>query len=282
MLDREQRADRAQRSCSRFSVGMNTPEMNHSGSIVAWTIGWAASGEPITPETASRCRRTRSCRRGDAGHRGDRAGRDPDAVGELRDHEQQRRHDDRDRRRRERLAGDQHCRRHRGRAAALEHAGLAQAGDRDHQVGVAGDDDRHRQDAGHVERGQLDAVAVDDSCAAAEHAVEDDQQQDRKEEREEPGAGVAQARLEVVADLVGRAARAGRGRRPTGGRTAAATGGRRALPAAATARPAAWAPVASVDGGAGSDRSRYLTSQYMVRPLLPPGLAATPGCGSGT
>src|ERR1700689_634754 len=31
---------------------MNTPEMNHSGSIVAWTIGWAASGDPISPETA--------------------------------------------------------------------------------------------------------------------------------------------------------------------------------------------------------------------------------------
>ena len=36
----------------RLRSGMNTPEMNHSGSIVAWTIGCAASGEPIRPETA--------------------------------------------------------------------------------------------------------------------------------------------------------------------------------------------------------------------------------------
>ena len=31
---------------------MNTPEMKYSGSIVACTIGWAASGEPISPATA--------------------------------------------------------------------------------------------------------------------------------------------------------------------------------------------------------------------------------------
>jgi hypothetical protein len=36
----------------RLVVGMNTPERNHSGSVVACTIGWAASGDPIMPETA--------------------------------------------------------------------------------------------------------------------------------------------------------------------------------------------------------------------------------------
>jgi len=33
-------------------VGIHTPEMKYSGIIVAWTIGWAASGEPIIPATA--------------------------------------------------------------------------------------------------------------------------------------------------------------------------------------------------------------------------------------
>jgi hypothetical protein len=42
----------ARRALLRFWEGMITPERNQSGIVVAWTIGCAASAEPITPDTA--------------------------------------------------------------------------------------------------------------------------------------------------------------------------------------------------------------------------------------
>ena len=51
VLDWEDLPDRPQRGTEVLG-GINTPDRNQSGIVVACTIGWAASGEPIIPDTA--------------------------------------------------------------------------------------------------------------------------------------------------------------------------------------------------------------------------------------
>ena len=124
----------------------------------------------------------------------DRVAPQVDVVRAGADEDQHDGHDEHHRDALEDLAAEEHPRRHRRAAVALEQAPLTVGGERDEQTAEPGQHDRVGDDAGREVGGEVDLRALElrRAVLAREHRVEQHEQHDREHDREHHRAHVAE------------------------------------------------------------------------------------------